>query len=107
MALLVVFKKVPPEKVDRLRLWMAELEQSRDEVVKTFKQETVRHEQAYLLEHKDSPIFVYAIQVQDAEVGRKAFQESTLAIDLEHKQIMEELSLEPAEAELLYDVALG
>lgn len=106
MALVVGFHKVPPEKADRLRSWMNELERRRDEVVETFKQETVRHEQAYLLKGNDSLILVYVIEVQDPGLGRKAFRKSTLPIDLEHKRVMDEVALEPAEAELLYDVSV-
>jgi len=54
----VRFFKVRPEKLDRLQAWMAELAQRDEEVQETFRQETVRHELAYLIEGPEGPILV-------------------------------------------------
>jgi hypothetical protein len=72
----------------------------RDEVRESFRQETVRHEIAYILADAEGPILVYAVEVEDYEKGHRAFQESRLPIDIEHKRIMadalgERLSIEP------------
>ncbi len=46
----VSFRTISPEKVDQLRSWMAEAQRREQKVRETFLQETVRHEQAYLIE---------------------------------------------------------
>ena len=43
------FFKVRPDQVERLRAWMHELTQRRDEVLETFRAERTLHECAYLL----------------------------------------------------------
>jgi hypothetical protein len=105
--LVVVFSKVKPDQLDRLRSWMHELTRRRDEVLETFEQETVRHEVAYLLEGSDGPTLVYAIEAEDAEYAARAFRASTLPIDLEHKRVMAAVLDGPVDAELLYECAVG
>src|SRR5574341_1774663 len=46
----VRFFKVQPERLARLRAWMAELAHRHEKVQQTFRQETVRHELAYLIQ---------------------------------------------------------
>jgi hypothetical protein len=104
--LLVRFSKVKPEQLGRLRLWMNELMRRRDEVLETFEQETVRQEVAYLLEGRDGPTLVYAIEAEDLEHAGRAFRASTLPIDIEHRSVMREVLEGPAHAELLYECAV-
>src|SRR6266545_1169236 len=87
----VAIHRVHPEKEQQLRDWLAELMRRQDEVRETFAQETVRHEQAYLLPTSDGPMLVYAMEVADFERGRAAFLNSTLAIDSEHKKVMRDV----------------
>jgi len=84
----VVMYRVKPEKEQRLREWLLELTQRRHEVRETFIEETVRHEQAYLITTSEGPILIYAIEAEDLERGQNAFLNSTHPIDLEHKQVM-------------------
>jgi hypothetical protein len=53
----VRFFEVKQGQIDRLRSWMAELTDRAPEVRKTFRQETVCHELAYLIEGPAGPIF--------------------------------------------------
>jgi hypothetical protein len=97
-------QRVKPEKEERLRAWLSELNARADEVRATFADETVRHEQAYIIATSDGPIMVYAMEAADFEIGRAAFASSTHPIDAEHRSVMrdclgEKLLLEPA-----YDV---
>ena len=78
----------------------------RDEVIATFENEGVRHELAYLLPVTDGWILVYAAEMEDPERASTAFRASSLPIDQEHKQVMAKVVGAPADAELLYDVAL-
>lgn len=102
----VAFFDVKPDKINRLRSWMEEVQTRRDEVIETFRQETVTHEVAYLLAGPKSPVLVYVMEVEDPDTGREAFRKSTLPIDREHKQVMDEVLGDKAEAELIHDIRI-
>lgn len=102
----VAFRKIAPDKTEKLRSWMAEAQSRDDEVTETFRQETVRHEQAYLIENSGDRILVYVMELEDPEAARQAFQNSALEIDHQHRAVMAEVVEENLEPELLYDVRL-
>lgn len=97
------FFKVREDRVDRLRWWMAQLNERQEEVRQTFAQESVRHEIAYLLEARDGPVLVYVVEADDFEQAGRAYQSSTLPIDLEHRQVMREVVADPVDVETLYE----
>jgi hypothetical protein len=103
----VVFRKVRPDKLDRLRAWLKELNERKDEVRQTFEQETVRHERGYILDGKDGPILAYVMEAEDHGLARRAYRNSTLAIDRQHKEVMADCLGDPADAELLYECMLA
>ena len=80
-----------PDKVERLESWLFELMSRQDEVRETFIQETVRHEQAFIIRGEDGPLLIYVIEAEDHERGVTAFQSSQLPIDLEHRRVMNEV----------------
>ena len=100
----VSIRKVREGEVERLRAWLVQLNRRRDEVLETFAQEGVRHEQAYLLDTGSGHVLVYAMELEDEEKARAAFAASTLPIDAEHREVIDRAVGEPAGAELLYDV---
>jgi hypothetical protein len=100
----LTFRRVRDEAA--LRAWMAELGQRADEVRATFRQEGVRHEQAFLLPSPDGLVLVYAHEVEDPEAASAAYAQSSLPIDAEHRQRMAAALAEAVEPELLYDVRL-
>jgi len=100
----VSIRQVNDDQVDRLRDWLREANARRDEVLETFAQEGVRHEQAYLLDTGSGHVLVYAMELEDEEKARAAFAASTLPIDAHHREVMEAALGAPATAELLYDV---
>jgi hypothetical protein len=85
---------------------MAELGRRQDEVRATFRNEGVRHEQAYLLESSSGPVLVYAIEVEDEDAAQQAYEASTLPIDAEHRAVMGTVLGDRADVELLYEVRL-
>lgn len=103
----VAFRVVAPDKVEKLRSWMAEAQQRKDDVRATFVQEGVRHERAYLLETPEQTILVYAMELENLAAAHAAFESSELAIDKEHRAVMDEVIAEKLEPELLYDVQLS
>ena len=102
----VVFSRVRDGQVDRLRVWMRELMARPDEVRATFDQEGVRHEVAYLVQAREGPVLVYAIELEDEDRAQQAFEHSTLPIDLEHRRTMTEVleARGQASVELLYEL---
>ena len=101
----VVFHRIAEGEIGRLRWWMGELHRRRDEVLETFENEGTRHEIACLVHTSDGPILVYAIEADDPEAARAAFRASTLAIDVQHRDVMAQIVSEPVAAERLLDVA--
>ena len=102
----VTFRRIRPDKEAQLRAWLAELSARADEVRATFVDETVRHEQAFVLQTVDGPVLVYAMEADDLDRGREAFTRSKHAIDEEHKKVMGECLRDRLEVQPLYDVAL-
>jgi hypothetical protein len=102
----VSFRRIKPEKETELRAWLAALSTRADEVRLTFVDETVRHEQAFILQTVDGPVLVYAVEAEDFERGRAAFAQSTHPIDKEHKRVMAECLGDRLEVPPLHDVAI-
>ena len=99
----LAIRRVKPGKESQLRGWMEQMNSRRSEVLETFRQEGVRHEQAYLLQTADGSILVYAMEAPDHGRAAAAFAQSALPIDLEHKRIMAEVLGDGVPSELLYE----
>jgi hypothetical protein len=102
----VVFRRIRPEKEAGLRAWLKELMARQDEVREAFVQESVRHEQAFIIQGENGPVLVYAMEAEDHEQARGAFEASTLPIDAEHKKVMRDTLGEALDLEPLYDCFL-
>jgi hypothetical protein len=102
----VTIRRVRPEKESRLRAWLAELNSRADEVRETFRDETVRAEQAYIVAGHEGPLLVYVMEAGDFGQGAKAYATSHHKIDAEHREVMRECLAESPKIEPLYDVAL-
>ena len=100
------FKRVKPGKVDKLRAWMRKLTERRQEVVESFEQEGVRQEKAWLMEDEKGYVLVYAVEAEDIEKARQAYRDSTLPIDLEHREVLRDTLGERLKPELLYELAV-
>ena len=102
----VAISRVRPEKEARLRAWLAELNTRVDEVRETFRDETVRAEQAYIVQGGDGPLLLYVIEAEDFERGAKAYASSNHKIDTEHRAVMGECLAESPKIKPLYSVTL-
>lgn len=102
----VVIRMVNPGQEQKLRDWLSELMRRQDEVRESFRQESVRHEQGYLLSTVEGPALIYVIEAEDLERASEAYKNSTLPIDIEHRQVIQQVLGDPAPVELLYDCAL-
>ena len=67
-------RRIKPQKEARLREWLSELNARADEVRATFKAETVRAEQAYIIPTSDGPLLVYAMEAEDFHRGRSGLR---------------------------------
>jgi hypothetical protein len=100
----VKVSRIRPEKVDRLKAWLEEASRRADEIRETFVAEGVAHEQGFILETTDGPVFVYAIEVADYDAALAAFKESPFPIDAEHKAVLAEVLDGEIDVPLLIDV---
>jgi hypothetical protein len=101
----ISFRKVLPGQVGPLREWMAGLMARQEEVLETFVAETVRSEQAWLVESPEGPVLVFCVEAEDLEEAAAAYRTSELTIDLEHQAAMRSFVDDPAPAELLFKMS--
>jgi hypothetical protein len=98
--------RVHPDKVDQLKAWLAEAGSRADEVRETFVREGVRHEVGYLLETSDGPLLVYANELDDYQAALAEFLASQAPIDVQHREIMPQLTNGTVELTPLLDISL-
>jgi len=103
----VSFRAIKPGKEARLRAWLEELNARADEVRATFKDETVRAEQAFIVEGPNGPMLVYAVEAEDFERGAAAYANSQHPIDAEHRALMRECLGPALDVRPVYDVSAG
>jgi uncharacterized protein DUF6176 len=101
----VSFRVIKPGKEARLREWLAQLNDRADEVRATFRDETVRAEQAFIAVGPQGPMLVYAVEAADFERGAAAFADSQHPIDAEHRAVMQECVGPALDIRPLYDVS--
>jgi hypothetical protein len=103
----ISFSSIKPGKESRLRAWLAELNERADEVRATFRDETVRAEQAFVVDGPNGPMLVYAMEAADFERGAAAFANSRHPIDAEHRAVMRECLGPALDVRPVYDVSAG
>jgi hypothetical protein len=79
--------RIKPGYEGRLHEWFEQLHARAGEVRESFSTSGVRAEQAFIL---PGGVLVYVSEVADAGHAARAFDESSLAIDVEHRRVMEE-----------------
>lgn len=99
----IAFLSVRPDRIPTLEGWMDEISRRRDESLETFRREGTRHEVVHLL-HPAPAVLVYAMELEDSQRAHRAFADSRLPIDVEHKRVMREISAGPAETTKLFDL---
>jgi hypothetical protein len=92
--------------VETLKGWMKELNRPEDEVLETVCSEGTLHESIFLLEGRYGPIVAHVIGVEDPERAREGYRASALPIDLEHREIMEEVLAEALPVEELLNLRM-
>lgn len=82
--------RIKPGKEQRLRDWLAEMNSRSNEVRESFAAAGVRAEQAFVLSGVTGSLFIYVSEAADQGHAARTYAASTLPIDLEHRQVMEE-----------------
>jgi hypothetical protein len=95
--------RIDEEDVARLRTWLESLRERRKELQESYRQQGTHHELFLLIRTRHLPILVLVAEVDDVEQATKSFLRSNLPIDVEFKSLVQEISPEEAEVELLYD----
>ena len=101
----VKFRPLLTGKEARLRAWLAELNDRAEGVRATFEDETVRAEQAFIINSADGAVLVYVMEAADFEQGAIAFKNSQHPIDAEHRAVMRECLGARLDVRPLYDVS--
>jgi len=101
----VLFRPILAGKEPQLRAWLSELNRRADEVRATFKDETVRAEQAFIITTAGGPVLVYCMEAADFERGAAAYATSQHPIDAEHRAVMRECLGPALDIQPLYNVA--
>ncbi len=82
--------RIKPEKEQRLRAWLEEMHARADAVRDSFAAAGVRAEQAFVISDGAGPLLVYVSEAADHAQAARAYAASSLAIDAEHRQVMDE-----------------
>lgn len=102
----VGFANIRPEKEAQLRDWLNELGTRQDEVLETFRRETIRHEQVFIVQAQQGPLLVYAIEAEDHDLAKEAYANSTLEIDKQHRAVLRDCLAEGPALEPLFECSL-
>lgn len=76
--------------LEKLQAWMACLADRRDEVLHALNSEGIRDECVFITEESGRGFVYLYSRSDDLEAAARAFERSTLALDLEFKALMQE-----------------
>lgn len=95
--------RIDDDDASELRTWLAALHARRGELRESYQTHGTRHELFLLIRTRLAPILVVIAEVENDERAAESFLRSELPIDVEFKTLLQEISPEEAEVELLYD----
>lgn len=99
----LVAARIQEEQASELREWLRSLEARRRELRESYERHGTRHELFLLVRLRGLPILVVIAEVEDGERAARSFLRSELPIDVEFKELFQQISPETGEIELLYD----
>jgi hypothetical protein len=82
--------RIKPGYEGRLHEWFEQLYARATEVQESYSSSGVRAEQAFILPGVSGGLLVYVSESADPGHAARAFDQSALAIDIEHRRVMEE-----------------
>jgi hypothetical protein len=98
--------RIKPGKEARLRDWFAELSSRSDEVRKSLAAAGVRAEQAFVLSGVTGALLVYVSEADNHAYAEQVYDRSTLAIDADHRRVMEECVADTLTDTAVYDMSV-
>jgi hypothetical protein len=99
------FARVAEQDLPRLRAWLAELPERREELVESYRREGTRHELFFVIRARPSPIVVLITEVADLEHAVVSFLRSNQPLGLEFKSLVQDIAAAESDVELLFDSA--
>jgi hypothetical protein len=101
--LMATFARVNEEDLPRLREWLGSLSERRAELRESYRQQQTRHELFFLIRTERSPLLILISEVADPEQASSSFLRSNLPIDVEFKNLVQDIARAEGAVELLYD----
>lgn len=98
--------RIRPGKEARLRDWLAELSWRSGELRDSLAAAGVRAEQAWVVPGESGSLLVYVSEAEDQVHAAKVYASSTLPLDLEHREVMQECIEETLGDAPVYDVSV-
>ncbi|MBW2713092.1 MAG: hypothetical protein JRC77_05010 [Deltaproteobacteria bacterium] len=99
----VTFVRIEQDDIKRLQRWLAELPERKSELEKSYLEQGTRQELFYVLQGKRGPILAMITELKDVESGIVSFLKSQHPLDIEFKELIQEISQGPATFKTLYD----
>jgi len=99
--------RIKPGKEDRIREWLTEMNTTRaNEVRDSFAAAGVRAEQAFVISGVTGALLIYVSEAADQAHAARVYAASTLAVDTEHRQVMDECIEHTLADAPVYDVSI-
>ncbi len=96
--------RIKPGYEGRLHEWFEQLNARAGEVRESFAATGVRAERAFILNGTSGSLLIYVSESHDADAAVRGFDASALAIDIEHRRVMEECLEGSVDVVPVYDV---
>ena len=101
----LVARRLRPDHRDRVIDWLRELDgPRRAEALGSLAAEGVDHETAMMIDTREGPIIVYAMQTDNLEHSRAVADNSPRPVDAEHRSVMRAADDGRAAAEIVLDL---
>lgn len=97
------FVRVREDALPRLREWLRGLEDRREELRASYATEGTLQEQFFVVRGADGPILVLVTELENRRRGEESFLRSHMRLDVEFKNLIQEVGLGEPDLELLFD----
>jgi hypothetical protein len=97
--------RIRPGMESRLREWFDEVNARAGEVRESFAATGVRAEQAFVVSDESGSLLIYVSEADDHAAADRAFAASSLAIDVEHRNVMAQCIERTLDEAPVYDMS--
>src|ERR1700722_12729467 len=103
METICVKAKIKKDAINLVRQWFQDLKCRKDEVLKTLEKEGVVIESVFLESNGDEEFLIYYMRANDIAHAHQVYRQSTLPIDIYHKDCWKNYCERGKNLELLLD----